>query len=199
MSSQRAPLKPIGSVPAGRRHVTPRQADTVHKLCVAAMDEIRAEGYDALTVRNVARRAGVAPATAYTYFASKDHLVTEIFWQQLLALPRPNRADGRPPTARLTSMITDLGEMLASEPELAAACTPAMLANDPDVHRLRDRIGDELYTRLSDALGEDRTSPTVDALGLALSGALMHAGMGVFAFDELADRVVAVAALLQSP
>ena len=26
----------------------------------------------------VARRAGVAPATAYTYFASKEHLVAEV-------------------------------------------------------------------------------------------------------------------------
>ena len=29
----------------------------------------------------VAARAGVSPATAYTYFASKDHLFAELFWR----------------------------------------------------------------------------------------------------------------------
>ena len=37
----------------------------------------------------MARRAGVAPATAYTYFASKEHLVTEVFWQRVRELDRP--------------------------------------------------------------------------------------------------------------
>ena len=31
------------------------------------------------------RRAGVAPATAYTYFSSKSHLVAEVFWRRLSA------------------------------------------------------------------------------------------------------------------
>ena len=66
-----------------RRRLTERQAHTVERLTVAAVDEVRVVGYDGLTVRNVARRAGVAPATAYTYFASKDHLVAEVFWRRL--------------------------------------------------------------------------------------------------------------------
>ena len=45
-----------------------------------------------LTVRNVARRAGVAPATAYTYFSSKDHLLAEVLWRGMEALPAVRRS-----------------------------------------------------------------------------------------------------------
>ena len=46
----------------------------VHRLVDAAVEELHRTGYEGLSVRNVAKRAGVAPATAYTYFSSKDHL-----------------------------------------------------------------------------------------------------------------------------
>src|SRR5690606_23747154 len=54
---------------APRRHLSDRQARTVAGLLDATVDELREVGFDGLTVRNVARRAGVAPATAYNYFA----------------------------------------------------------------------------------------------------------------------------------
>ncbi|WP_258008604.1 helix-turn-helix domain-containing protein, partial [Rhodococcus sp. ENV425] len=56
-----------------RRRLTEKQADTVDRLTRAAVEVLREEGFAGLTVRNVAARAGVAPATAYTYFSSKEH------------------------------------------------------------------------------------------------------------------------------
>src|SRR5690606_30498015 len=80
---------------ATRRRLSDRRAATVARLARAAIDELAASGYDALTVRGVARRAGVSPATAYTYFTSKAHLVAEVFWRRLAALPDPPApADG---------------------------------------------------------------------------------------------------------
>ena len=70
-----------------RRQLTARQADTVRRLTEAGVEEVRRSGYENLSIRDVARRAGVAAATAYTYFGSKDHLLTEIFWRRLNALP----------------------------------------------------------------------------------------------------------------
>ena len=72
---------------ATRRHLTERQAEVVHQLVEATAVEVEATGYAGLTVRNVARRAGVAPATAYNYFSSKDHLLAEVLWRRMLALP----------------------------------------------------------------------------------------------------------------
>ena len=179
-----------------RRRLSERQANTVDRLTEAAVREVRASGYEGLTVRNVARRAGVAPATAYTYFASKDHLVAEVFWRRLQALPDP-RVDRRwSVAARVSAALRDVTLMLAGQPELTAACTAAMLANDPDVKHVRDRIGGEIRGRLRTALGDDGDPAVLRALELALSGAMVQAGMGHLSYDELPDLLTEVADLL---
>ena len=179
-----------------RRHLSERQADTVQRLTDAAVDEIRAHTYEGLTVRKVARRAGVAPATAYTYFASKDHLVAEVFWRRLQTLPDVRVDRRRGAAARVVSAVRDVALLVADEPELAAACTAALLANDPDVRRLRDRIGATVHGRLAQALGDDAGVTVLQALDLAFSGAMLHAGMGYLDYGELADRMAEVAVLV---
>jgi AcrR family transcriptional regulator len=170
-----------------RRRLTDRQADTVRRLAEAAVAEVRETGYDGLTVRNVARRAGVAPATAYTYFASKNHLLTEVFWRRLEQLP--------PTTGDVPEAMREIALLVAGEPELAAACTTAMLASDPDVQELRLRVGVAIHNRLRQALG--RHDPLIlDALEMAYSGALLQAGMGYTSYPEVADRLSAVASLI---
>ena len=172
-----------------RRHLSERQADTVRRLTEAAVEEVRENGYDGLTVRNAARRAGVGAATAYTYFASKDHLVAEVFWRRLAALPGPTVDGRRSAATRVSSALRDLALHIAAEPELAAASTTAILAADPDVQRLRARIGVAFTQRLQHALGGDQDPAVVRTLNLALSGALLQAGMGYFSYTELADRM----------
>jgi AcrR family transcriptional regulator len=183
-------ISPAGLEPV-RRHLTKRQAALVEGLVDATVEEIRADGYEGLTVRNVARRAGVAPATAYTYFASKDHLIAEVFWRRLSALP-PARVDRR----RGGAALADVGLLVAGEPELAAACTTAILSRDPDVKRVRDRIGSALRQRLRAALGDDVDPVVAASLELALQGALLQAGMGYLAYGEVSERVADAAALL---
>ena len=52
-------------------------------------------------------------------------------------------------------MTRHLADRLAGSPELAAAVTPALLGTDPDVERLRLRIGGEFVDRFRAALGTD--------------------------------------------
>ncbi|GAA2718904.1 TetR family transcriptional regulator [Actinocorallia aurantiaca] len=170
-----------------RRRLTDRQADTVRRLTEATVAEVRETGYDGLTVRNVARRAGVAAATAYTYFASKNHLLTEVFWRRLEGLPLTE--------GDAAQALKDVLLLVASEPELAAACTTAVLASDPDVQELRLRIGVDIHKRLVHALG--REDPLIlDGLEMAYSGALLQAGMGYMSYAEAAERLAEVARLL---
>ncbi len=70
--------------PAGRR---PRQEETFRKLVGAGLETLRASSYADLTVRGVAARAQVAPATAYTYFSSKNHLVAEVYLDLVREVP----------------------------------------------------------------------------------------------------------------
>ena len=180
----------------GRRGLGGRQADRVDALVDATVAELRDHGYEGLTVRNAARRAGVAAATAYSYFGSKDHLVAEVFWRRLDALPDPS-VDGRGgPVERVSEALRELALLVADEPELAAASTTAILARDADVQRLRNRIGAAFNDRLRAALGDDADPTVLRALNLALAGALLQAGMGYFSYAELADRMREVAVLV---
>ena len=185
-----------------RRRLTPRQAATVDRLAAAVLDELGGGGYDALTVRRVARRAGVAPATAYTYFTSKAHLVAEVFWRRLRALPETPADARRPAAERAGAVLGDVARFVAAHPALSAACSPALLADDPDVAELRDRIGAELHRRIRDALaaGGDEDHAEVDdlatALDLLLAGALLRAGMGHVGYDDLAPQLDRLARLV---
>jgi AcrR family transcriptional regulator len=181
---------------APRRHLSDRQARTVHRLTEAAVEELLASGYGGLTVRNVARRAGVAPATAYTYFASKEHLVAEVYWRRFTAQAVPPVDRRRSPATRATEVLLGFALAVAEETELAAAVTVAMLADEPEVRELRARIGLELHRRLLDALGEDADDVQVRTLELATSGALLQVGTGHLAYDAVPTLLAETAALV---
>ena len=180
-----------------RRQLTQRQAGTVRKLTAAAVAETRAVGYAGLTVRNVAARAGVAAATAYMYFSSKEHLLAEVYWRELRALP-PVPDDGGDPVARVTGVLRDIALLLASEPELAAACTVAILGTSPDARYLAGRIGLAIRERLVTALGPGHDPRVLAALEYTYSGAMVHAGMGFTSYGQVADRLADAARLIMT-
>ena len=91
-------------------------------LVRATEAEIEEVGYPGLTVRNVARRAGVAPATAYNYFSSKDHLLAEVLWRRMQSLAPVDPGDGRPMDERLPSAVRGHG---CSPPRARPWSTPA--------------------------------------------------------------------------
>ena len=170
---------------ATRRHLSERQARTVDGLVDAALAELRATGYADLTVRNVARRAGVAPATAYTYFASKEHLVAEVYWRRFVAQPDGPADTSVDAVGRTVQALSAFALVVADEAELSAACTVAVLAEDPDVKVLRARIGNELHRRLHAALGDGVDPAVLRTLQFATAGALLQVGTGHLGYDEL--------------
>ncbi|ETT26010.1 regulatory protein TetR [Rhodococcus rhodochrous ATCC 21198] len=178
-----------------RRRLTEKQADTVDRLTRAAVEVLREEGFAGLTVRNVAARAGVAPATAYTYFSSKEHLVAEVFWRRLAASPEPEAAT-TDRVDRVVAVLRNVALMMADEPELAGAVTSALLGRDPDVEHLRARIGLDIRDRLATALGPDADPDEIEALEMLYAGALVRAGMGYETYEKIADRLETSAKLL---
>ena len=179
-----------------RRRLTVRQVAVVEQLVEAAADEARQHGYEKLTVRNVARRAGVAPATAYTYFASKDHLLAEVLWRRLQALPVTAVAAGVDPADRVVAELRVLGLFVADDPMLAAACTTALLGSGPEVRALRVLFGTALHDRLANALGDAADEAVLRSLDLAYSGAMLWAGMGHIHFEDVPDALADAARLI---
>jgi AcrR family transcriptional regulator len=203
----------LGTEPT-RRLLTPRQADMVQRLTEAGIEEIRASGYENLSIRDVARRAGVAAATAYTYFSSRDHLLTEIFWRRLSALPPVEPATvetttvepatveattvettGRSPrTEQVIAVLRELSLLVSEEPELAQGCTAAMFGSEPDVRQLRLYIGRRIHQRIEAAAGAG--SPQARLLELAYFGAMVEAGLGYTTYKHMADRLAEAARLI---
>ncbi len=174
---------------ATRRQLTPRQAETVRRLTEAGIAEIRETGYEGLSIRDVARRAKVAAATAYTYFVSKDHLLSEIFWRRLQALPPVDATAA--PKKRVVTVLRELALLVSEEPELAAGCTAALFGSEPGVRQLRLRIGTAIHQRIVTAAGGE--SQAAGLLELAYFGAMVQAGLGYNTYGHMADRLAQAA------
>ncbi|WP_445168461.1 TetR family transcriptional regulator [Mycolicibacterium sp. Dal123E01] len=172
-----------------------RQEETFRKVLRAGMEMLRESSYGDLTVRAVAARAKVAPATAYTYFSSKNHLIAEVYLDLMREVPYfTDVNDTR--LHRVQQTLSSLALVIADEPEFAAACTTAMLSNDAGVTPARDRIGAEIHKRIRSALGPDADPQIVSALEMTYYGALVHAGSGTMSYRQVADRIGYVAGLI---
>ena len=179
-----------GEAPRNRR-----QEETFRKVLRAGMEMLRESSYADLTVRAVAARAKVAPATAYTYFSSKNHLIAEVYLDLVRQVPYFTDVNESRLT-RVQQALRHLALVVADEPEVAAACTTALLSNDAAVRRVRDRIGIEIHRRIKSALGPDADPRTLSALEMTYFGALVHAGSGAFSYRQIADRLTYVVGLI---
>jgi AcrR family transcriptional regulator len=179
-----------------RRHLTSRQTAVVDRLVAAAADEVEEHAYDGITVRSIAKRAGVSPATAYTYFSSKDHVLAEVLWRRTRSLPPPLVDLNRPAAERVADVVRHLGLGTVDSPAVVAACTTALLAGSPDVKRIRERIGAEIHRRLQAALGPDADPAMLRVLETMYVGAMLEAGLGHVDFGELPERLREAAELM---
>lgn len=185
------------AVAAERAEATrrPRQEETVRKLVAAALGTLRESSYAGLTVRAVAARANVAPATAYTYFSSKNHLIAELYLDLVRRVPFfTDVNDAR--LHRVQHTLRSLALVVADEPEVAAACTTALLSTEAEVEAVRERIGGEIHKRIRSACGPGADPRTVAALEMSYFGALVQAGSGAFTYRQIVDRLAYVAGLI---
>ena len=182
---------PVQETP--RRLLSGRNADTTARLLDAAVEQVATTGYDGLTVRNVARAAGVSPATAYTYFSSKEHLLASVFWSRVAALPPLDVPARSTVGQRVEAALGPVAMLVADEPELAAGVTTALLAHDPDVRQLREQIGQQFAERLAAALGPKASPASQLGLTMAFTGGLLTAGMGQLDYRAVAPMVAELA------
>jgi AcrR family transcriptional regulator len=180
-----------GETPRNRR-----QEETFRKVLTAGVEMLRESSYADLTVRAVAARAKVAPATAYTYFSSKNHLIAEVYLDLMRQVPYFTDVNDST-TTRVEKALRAMTLVIADEPEVAAACTTALLSgNDSAVTAVRDRIGAEIHRRIRSAMGPAADPRTVSALEMTYFGALVHAGSGYVSYREIADRLTYVVGLI---
>lgn len=150
------------------------------RLLEAGGAELAEHGAEVLTVRRVARRAGVSPATAYKVFGSKEHLLAAVFVTHLRAAPGEEPDDRLPVEERVAGYVDGLVAALAGNSALRAV----FLGHDPAARRIRDSVITDFQDRFDRVCGDDLSGPARRTARLLLAGALVLTGVGL---DDPAD------------
>jgi AcrR family transcriptional regulator len=130
----------------------PRVERSRRVILEAALEELGAVGYGALTIEGVAARAGVGKSTIYRHWSGKLALVEDAF--------RTLKAQARvPESGSLHDRVVDFLEQLASlvEESKYSACMPALIEaaeRDPQVRAFHCDFSAARRAVLADVLRE---------------------------------------------
>jgi AcrR family transcriptional regulator len=181
----------------GRRHLSDRQTEAAGRLVEAAAAEVEERTYGEISIRTIAKRAGMATATAYTYFSSKDHLLAEVLWRRMRLSPQLVDLNQSLPE-RMANTVRSMGFGTVDSPSSVAACTTALLGDGPDVKDVRARIAGEIAHRLAAALRPDENAAMLPILQITYTGAILSAGMGHIRFTAVPDLIAEAARLMEA-
>ena len=147
------------------RTLSPTQAATRSRLLAAARDLAIEGGYDAVSIRNVAARAGLSAPTAYQYFSSKDHLLVDLMVDLVggtTAAIESRPVEGDDPVDRSVSTLRRAVRRMEREPNLYVAMVRAYISGAPEVAHARSVMETSMRAWVDAALGtseiEDRES-----------------------------------------
>lgn len=157
----------------GRR---PGNVDTRGLIVAAARTQFAEGGYDGVSLRAVARAAGVDPALLHHYFAGKSALFAEVMALPVdpaVALPLVLRGPPAELGERLVRFFLSLWEAPETGPQMAT-WVRSSLASEEGARRLREFVAREVLGRVVGALPPDQQSPRRAGLVAA-----QLAGLGV--------------------
>jgi AcrR family transcriptional regulator len=161
----------------------------------ATVDLLREVSYSNITMRSIAKRAGVSHGEICAYFRSKDAIVAEVYLERLRAAPLVVDP-GQCARARVAAQFSQVVMLLADEPGVAAACSSALICDEPSVRAIRQRIHAELQRRVRTALRSGAWPEVAETLEFGLLGALVHASCGADTFRRTAENLASVVAVV---
>jgi AcrR family transcriptional regulator len=139
----------------------------------AALELFRTRGFDNVTVEDVCAEAGVAPATFYRYFGTKEKVVFAYRDDFSAAMEEAiAAAASRPEDARLPVVLCRFAEFLESQQDVLALRDQIVLGN-PRLMQQTLAVQRDLETVLATGLAQLRGVAAVDSL------ALLEAGVGI--------------------
>ncbi len=116
------------------RRLGTAQVERRNRLLEAARSLASEGGYTAVTMRDVAERAGLGLATVYRYFSSKDHLIAEVHAKRGQEIAKEIQAApplGQYAEQRVAKVCERLVEIVVQDLNLAAAGVMAVASCDP--------------------------------------------------------------------
>lgn len=184
--------------------MTSRQLIRRATIIEAVIDLIADVGADAVQMRDVAQRSGVALATVYRYFSSKDHLLAAALedWQKRLTrriiASRGGRTE-RDPLPGVLDYLRRAQRAFYRNPEMTALMLQTARATAPEARAALDqmnRTNAEMFDRLLDGVAPEDIPNVTFGLNGALSNALAGVLAGMMTLEESLNRVEWVARAL---
>lgn len=184
------------------RVLSAEQAERRDQVIQSATELAEAGGYDAVIMKTVAERSGVALATLYRWFASKDHLLTEV----LLAWGSDVSADladaplvDPDPVARVSGALRQIMVIAAARPQLASAIVAAVLTVEPAVFENQNDFHTMVVSWIDIALGDadlPNREEVVEVLELVCFSVIIGLVSGRDTAESAGDRLESATRLL---
>jgi TetR/AcrR family transcriptional regulator, cholesterol catabolism regulator len=125
------------------------------RIVQAAVELLDAAEYDAVQMRDVAERAGVALGTLYRYFSSKEHLYAAalVAWSADYGRPRRTAAlDAATDEARLRALLHRTVRAFERSPQMLRVHMVVERSADPNAAMLHDQFAAAHIAVLRDSL-----------------------------------------------
>lgn len=187
------------------RQIERSQAARRMRIRDAARELASRGGYAAVTMHDVAERAGVGRATVYRYYSSKDHLIADVHLEQSHALVDILRADppaGNDPAERLAEVCSRLVDVAAGDLPLTEAGVTLALSDDPAIASAQEWRAQMMVPYLETALGQ-RAHPDLEIVADVMQAVLFQALLGLvrgrYDVDEAKALLTRAAHLLLDP
>jgi AcrR family transcriptional regulator len=185
--------------------MTPRQRQRRTAIVRAAVDLVADRGPDELQMRDVCERSGVALATLYRYFPSKDQLVAVAFlaWARTLedrvdSRP-PDPASGGSPADRLVEVLLVGVRPFQRHPHFARTMIWVSASRDPFASETYLQLGTIIRSILGRAIpdvDDDTREGVLQAIGSVWYHCLVEWDSGRITIAEVQRRVERAARLL---
>jgi len=163
------------AAPAGQRVDDPR-----YQRLLAATRDLAAEGYDAVSMRELANMTHMSLATIYQLGGSKDQLIAEAHADRMAKFAE--RWLRRPPTgntaeARVRQVLRGYVAALDRDRERTLAMMRAFYALTPDVTSSRTSVRATYLSMIDAAVGDENVPDrmaVIDTLGHVVNSAILE-------------------------
>ena len=174
------------------------------KIIEAVIDLIAEVGADAVQMRDVSKRSGVALATVYRYFSSKDYLLAAALedWQKRLTrrILAARGAHANPdPLPGILDYLRRAQRAFHRNPNMTALMFQTTTSTDPEAKATIDqmnRTNTEMFNRLLEGVALEDVPNITFGLNAALSSSLAGVLAGMMTLEESLGRVEWVARVL---
>jgi AcrR family transcriptional regulator len=192
VTSPAAPLtSPNVAVPPDPATLPRGQQERRRRIVQAASELLRQGEYEAIQMRDIAEAAGVALATIYRYFTSKEHLYAAVLLDWAADYPTRGRANGgRHDTAeaRMRALMRRAVRAFERYPQMMRALVVLEQSSDPNARALFEQFAALNVGTLMDALSS--IEPATASSIVETANSVMHTRLRAWALGRCTIRDV---------